>query len=50
VGSPSPIQTNGDYTPSLLDTAIPFGIGVVATVAVATVVCAMGRRRAPSAK
>ncbi len=37
-------------TPGIFDSVIPFGVGVIATVAVVAVVCAMGRRRTPSAK
>ncbi|MFW9806831.1 MAG: hypothetical protein ACFFFK_08890, partial [Candidatus Thorarchaeota archaeon] len=48
VGSPFITDTSG--TPSIIDSAILFGAGVVATAAVAVVVCAIGRRKPVSSK
>ncbi|MHA1964510.1 MAG: hypothetical protein ACXACG_01425 [Candidatus Thorarchaeota archaeon] len=48
VGNPSTTPTTGGEPPGILESALPFGAGVAATVAVVAVVCAMGRRRTPT--
>ncbi|MFW9796310.1 MAG: hypothetical protein ACFFE2_04665 [Candidatus Thorarchaeota archaeon] len=48
VGSPFITEPSG--TPSIIDSAILFGAGVIATTAVAAVVCALGRRKPSGSK
>lgn len=40
--------TDTDSSPGIFDSAIPFALGVVATIAVVAIVCLIGRRKPPA--